>query len=69
MGSLSEVVLQRLDRELGVINKLGFPKLLPDRVGFRAGISRARCVPTTARGSGVRGDRPVMRSTSATSVH
>ena len=51
-GELSEEVMQRLDRELGVINKLGFPNyflIVWDFVRH----ARDQSVPTTARGSGV----------------
>ena len=51
-GELSEVVMARLDRELGVINKLGFPNyfiIVWDFVRY----SREQNIPTTARGSGV----------------
>ena len=40
--AVAESCCERLDRELDVINKLGFPELLPDRVGFRALRPRAR---------------------------
>ena len=40
-GELSAEVMARLDRELGVINKLGFAELLPDRLGLRAFRPRA----------------------------
>ncbi|MEQ9379253.1 MAG: DNA polymerase III subunit alpha, partial [Pirellulales bacterium] len=49
---LSEEVMQRLDRELGVINKLGFPNyflIVWDFVRF----ADEQNIPTTARGSGV----------------
>jgi len=51
-GELSEVALARLDRELGVINKLGFPNYFLIVWDF---VRHAReCdVPATARGSGV----------------
>ncbi len=51
-GELSPEVLQRLDRELDVINRLGFPNyflIVWDFVRF----SRERNIPATARGSGV----------------
>ncbi|HKD35567.1 MAG TPA: DNA polymerase III subunit alpha, partial [Pirellulales bacterium] len=51
-GELSAEVLQRLDRELDVINRLGFPNyflIVWDFVRF----SRERNIPATARGSGV----------------
>jgi len=51
-GELSQVVLDRLDRELGVINTLGFPNyflIVWDFVRF----ARERNIPATARGSGV----------------
>ena len=51
-GELSEVVMQRLERELGVINKLGFPNyfiIVWDFVRY----AREQKIPTTARGSGV----------------
>ena len=51
-GQLAPVVMQRLDRELDVINKLGFPNyflIVWDFVRF----SRELHVPATARGSGV----------------
>jgi DNA polymerase III subunit alpha len=51
-GELSQVVMDRLDRELGVINKLGFPNYFLIVWDF---VRQARDmgVPTTARGSGV----------------
>lgn len=51
-GVLADVVLQRLERELGVINKLGFPNYFLIVWDF---VRHARdCdVPATARGSGV----------------
>ena len=51
-GVLSDVVVARLDRELGVINKLGFPNYFLICWDF---VEKARelDVPTTARGSGV----------------
>lgn len=51
-GRLSEEVISRLDRELDVINKLGFPNyflIVWDFVRF----ARERGIATTARGSGV----------------
>jgi DNA polymerase-3 subunit alpha len=51
-GQLSQQVLDRLDRELGVINKLGFPNyflIVWDFVRH----ARERDIPATARGSGV----------------
>ncbi|NQU25090.1 MAG: DNA polymerase III subunit alpha, partial [Candidatus Nealsonbacteria bacterium] len=51
-GQLSEEVIARLDREMGVINKLGFPNyflIVWDFVRF----SGERGIETTARGSGV----------------
>jgi len=51
-GVLSETVLQRLERELGVINTLGFANyflIVWDFVRF----ARERKIPATARGSGV----------------
>lgn len=51
-GQLTEIVLQRLDRELGVINKLGFPNyflIVWDFVNH----AREQGIPATARGSGV----------------
>ena len=51
-GELSEVAQKRLDRELGVINELGFPNYFLIVWDF---VREARDVgiPTTARGSGV----------------
>ncbi len=51
-GELAPHVLQRLDRELGVINKLGFPNYFLIVWDF---VQQARKmgVPATARGSGV----------------
>jgi DNA polymerase-3 subunit alpha len=51
-GKFAQVVLDRLDRELGVINKLGFPNYFLICWDF---VRHARdCgVPATARGSGV----------------
>jgi DNA polymerase-3 subunit alpha len=51
-GVLSETVMQRLDRELSVINQLGFPNyflICWDFVRY----AREQGVPATARGSGV----------------
>ncbi|MBN1911521.1 MAG: DNA polymerase III subunit alpha, partial [Pirellulales bacterium] len=51
-GQLSDEVIQRLDRELGVINKLGFPNyflIVWDFVQF----ARSQGIEATARGSGV----------------
>jgi DNA polymerase III subunit alpha len=51
-GELSQVVKDRLDRELGVINKLGFANyflIVWDFVRY----AREKKVPATARGSGV----------------
>ncbi|MEE2639971.1 MAG: DNA polymerase III subunit alpha [Planctomycetota bacterium] len=51
-GELADVVKQRLDRELGVISKLGFPNyflIVWDFVRH----SRELDIPATARGSGV----------------
>jgi len=51
-GELSEEVIARLDRELGVINNLGFPNyflIVWDFVRY----AREREIPATARGSGV----------------
>ncbi|MDY0169988.1 MAG: DNA polymerase III subunit alpha [Thermoguttaceae bacterium] len=51
-GELSEEVMARLDRELGVIEKLGFPNyflIVWDFVNF----AREQGIPATARGSGV----------------
>ena len=51
-GELAQVVMDRLDRELGVINKLGFPNyflIVWDFVRY----SREEGIPATARGSGV----------------
>ncbi len=51
-GVLSEEVMRRLDRELSVINKLGFPNyflIVWDFVRF----SRSQGIEATARGSGV----------------
>ncbi len=51
-GELSEVVRQRLDRELGVINKFGFPNYFLIVWDF-VREARDRGIPATARGSGV----------------
>ncbi len=51
-GELSDVVKARLDRELGVINKLGFPNYFLICWDF-VEQARQRDIPTTARGSGV----------------
>jgi DNA polymerase III subunit alpha len=51
-GELAPVVIDRLERELGVINTLGFPNyflIVWDFVRFAA----SRDIPATARGSGV----------------
>jgi len=51
-GELSPAVMERLDYELSVINKLGFPNyflIVWDFVRY----SRERDIPATARGSGV----------------
>ena len=51
-GQLTEVVMRRLDRELDVINKLGFPNyflIVWDFVRY----ARESGIPATARGSGV----------------
>jgi DNA polymerase-3 subunit alpha len=51
-GELNQIVLDRVERELGVINKLGFPNyflIVWDFVRH----ARERDVPATARGSGV----------------
>jgi len=51
-GKLSDEVIARLDRELGVINKLGFPDyflIVWDFVRFAV----EQDIPSTARGSGV----------------
>ncbi|HJN13790.1 MAG TPA: DNA polymerase III subunit alpha [Pirellulaceae bacterium] len=51
-GELSDIVMARLDRELGVISKLGFPNyflIVWDFVRY----AREKDIPTTARGSGV----------------
>ena len=51
-GQLSDVVRQRLDRELEVINKLGFPNYFLIVWDF-VREARDEGVPATARGSGV----------------
>ena len=51
-GELAQVVIDRLDRELGVINKLGFPNYFLIVWDFVVK-AREMDVPTTARGSGV----------------
>jgi DNA polymerase III subunit alpha len=51
-GQLSQTVMDRLDRELGVINKLGFPNYFLIVWDF-VREARVMQVPTTARGSGV----------------
>jgi len=51
-GELTQVVMDRLNRELGVINKLGFPNYFLIVWDF-VRESRDKGVPTTARGSGV----------------
>ncbi len=51
-GQLAEVVMARLDRELGVINKLGFANYFLICWDF-VRETRERGIPTTARGSGV----------------
>ncbi|MEM7454300.1 MAG: DNA polymerase III subunit alpha, partial [Planctomycetota bacterium] len=51
-GELAEVVIQRLDRELGVINKLGFANYFLICWDF-VDQARQRGIPATARGSGV----------------
>ncbi|MEQ8848275.1 DNA polymerase III subunit alpha [Botrimarina sp.] len=51
-GELSKEVMERVDRELGVINKLGFPDyflIVWDFVRFAV----EKGIPSTARGSGV----------------
>ena len=52
-GQLADAVIERLDRELAVINKLGFPNYFLDRLGFRALLRASSGIPATARGSGV----------------
>lgn len=51
-GKLSDVVMARLDRELGVISKLGFPNYFLIVWDFVLH-GRAKGIPATARGSGV----------------
>jgi DNA polymerase III subunit alpha len=51
-GRLSQTVMDRLDRELGVINKLGFPNYFLIVWDF-VREARDMGVPATARGSGV----------------
>ena len=51
-GELSDEVLQRLDRELGVIGKLGFPNYFLIVWDF-VRVAHERGIETTARGSGV----------------
>ena len=51
-GALAQVVHDRLDRELGVINQLGFPNYFLIVWDF-VRKSRELNIPTTARGSGV----------------
>jgi len=51
-GELSDTVMERLDRELSVINKLGFPNYFLIVWDF-VREARDMGVPTTARGSGV----------------
>jgi DNA polymerase-3 subunit alpha len=51
-GELSQVVMDRLNRELGVISKLGFPNYFLIVWDF-VREAREMGVPTTARGSGV----------------
>ena len=51
-GQLAQVVLDRLDRELGVINKLGFANYFLICWDF-VDQARQRGIPATARGSGV----------------
>jgi len=51
-GELSEVVMARLNRELGVINKLGFPNYFLICWDFVVH-ARKHNIPATARGSGV----------------
>ena len=51
-GELAQVVIDRLDRELGVINKLGFPNYFLIVWDFT--LHARKCgIPATARGSGV----------------
>lgn len=51
-GVLADVVMQRLDRELDVINKLGFPNYFLIVWDF-VREAREKGIPATARGSGV----------------
>ncbi|TWT32667.1 DNA polymerase III subunit alpha [Blastopirellula retiformator] len=51
-GELSEVVMTRLDRELGVISRLGFPNYFLIVWDFVVE-ARKQNIPATARGSGV----------------
>jgi len=51
-GELAEVVIKRLDREIGVIDKLGFPNYFLIVWDF-VREARERNIPATARGSGV----------------
>ena len=51
-GELAPVVMQRLERELGVINKLGFPNYFLICWDF-VREARSHGIPATARGSGV----------------
>ena len=51
-GVLAEVVMDRLERELGVINKLGFPNYFLIVWDFVLE-ARKQGIPATARGSGV----------------
>jgi len=51
-GKLSQEVLDRLNRELGVINKLGFPNYFLIVWDF-VKVAREKNIPATARGSGV----------------
>lgn len=51
-GQLSDAVMERLDRELGVINKLGFANYFLIVWDF-VRVAREKGIPTTARGSGV----------------
>ncbi len=51
-GEFAQVVVDRLDRELGVINQLGFPNYFLIVWDF-VRKSRELDIPTTARGSGV----------------
>ncbi|MEZ6106000.1 MAG: DNA polymerase III subunit alpha [Pirellulaceae bacterium] len=51
-GELAQVVIDRLERELGVINKLGFPNYFLIVWDF-VNEARRQGIPATARGSGV----------------